>query len=45
MKKKDKVINRVSLVEVFYPKEGEIVWTCVDDNIIGKKGEQRNWNT
>ena len=36
-KYKEKMINGEFLVSVTHPKGGEIVWTCIKDNIIHEK--------
>ena len=37
VKEKEELINREFLVSVTHPKGGEIVWTCVKDDIIEEK--------
>ena len=41
IKKQEDLIKIEFLVEVPHPKGGKIIWTCVDDNIIEEKEENR----
>ena len=41
MKNKDDLIKREVLVEVTHPNGGEVVWTCVEDSVVGGKEEYK----
>ena len=41
-KKKEDLINRDYLVQVPQQKGGKIVWTCVEDNSIKEKEDNRD---
>ena len=41
MKEKGELIIREFFVAFIHPKRGNIVWTCVEDNIIYEKEEYR----
>ena len=42
MNKKEDVINRAFSLEVPHPKGGNIVWTYVQDNVVGEKEEYKS---
>ena len=41
MKDKEELRKREFLVEVTHPKGGGIVWTCVEDNVLGENEENK----